>query len=102
MVTAGIDTGCLVDNVILGLAEPFQRNNREQLTKLAHDSGSADALTAVLSYIRQYSRLNPEPDSEGNRSALPVSQCSKAQKHACIYKGAKECAMCKAFYAHFK
>ena len=24
------------------------------------------------------------------------------KKHTCIYKGAKECVMCKAFYASFK
>ena len=24
------------------------------------------------------------------------------KKHACIYKGATECVVCKVFYAHFK
>ena len=62
MTTAGISTGNLVDNVILGLAQPFQRSNCEQLTRLAHDSGEHRAMQEVLSYIRQYSRLNPRPD----------------------------------------
>ena len=89
MVTAGIDTGCLVDNVILGLAEPFQRNNREQLTKLAHDSGSAYALTAVLSHIRQYSRLNPTPDGAADGVALAATGRRKftGTCHYCHIKG---------------
>ena len=100
MVTAGIDTGCLVDNVILGLAEPFQRNNREQLTKLAHDSGHINALAAVLSYIRQYSRLNPKPDGAADGVALAATGRRKFTGicHYCHIKGhlVRDCRKKKA------
>ena len=51
MTTAGISAGSLVDNVILGLAQPLQRNNSEQLTRLAYHSGENKAMQEVLSHI---------------------------------------------------
>ena len=51
MTTAGVSTGCLVDNVILGLSQPFQQNNEHQLTRIAHESGESRAVQEVLSYI---------------------------------------------------
>lgn len=94
MLTAGIDTGCLVDNIILGLAEPFQRNNRDQLTKLAHESGATSALSEVLSHIRQYSRLSPTPSEAAHGVALaakgPQRRKFTGNCHYCSLKGHME------------
>ena len=75
MITAGISTGSLVENVILGLAQPFQTDICEQLTRLAYDSGVNMAMQEVLSYIRQYSRLNPDRTVQRTalRSQLPAA-----------------------------
>jgi hypothetical protein len=67
MTTAGLSTGTLCDFFILGLSEPFQKNNRDQLTRIAYESND-DALDEALTYVRQYSRLNPVPgggDADG-------------------------------------
>jgi hypothetical protein len=87
MKTANIDTGCLADNVILGLVEPFQRNNRDALTKLAHDSEADKALQEVLSYIRQYSRLSPKPGGVTDGSAFAADGRKLSFKGKCHYCG---------------
>jgi hypothetical protein len=76
MKTANIDTGCLAHNVILRLLEPFKRNNRDALTKLAHDSGADKAPQEVLLSIRQYSRLSPKPGDVTDGSAFAADSRS--------------------------
>jgi transposase InsO family protein len=95
MVVAGIDTGCLVDHVILGLSEPFQRNNRDSLTKVAHESTTAKALQEVLTFIRLYSRLSPKPGApDAVALAAASADIRKGRKfigncHYCDIKGHK-------------
>ena len=84
MTTAGISTGSLVDNVILGLAQPFQRNNCEQIC-LAHDSGKIRVMQEVLSYVRQYSCLNARPDGATDVAAFAATGCGRKFTDNCHY-----------------
>jgi hypothetical protein len=62
MLMADISTGTLCDFfLILGLSDPFQKNNRDQLTRIAYEHGD-NALDEALAYVQQYSRLNPVPN----------------------------------------
>jgi hypothetical protein len=73
MITADISTGTLSDFFILGLSDPFQKNNRDQIARIAYEHGE-NALDEALAYVRQYSRLNPVPNGgDEDGVAMPTS-----------------------------